>query len=96
MYGDLVMCIGHVGLELFSSTAGFPTIQGLPGDRRDRASARKFPQNYPWGVVNSARKKKIQEKKPPFYSHPIANIAPICLQIPSNVKVTLGKSFLLL
>jgi hypothetical protein len=41
-----------------------------------------------------------KKKKPPkpFYSLPIANIAAICLQIPSNVKVhvTLGKSFLLL
>jgi hypothetical protein len=26
----------------------------------------------------------------------LQNIAPMCLQIPSNVKVTLGKSFLLL
>jgi hypothetical protein len=66
--------------------------QGLPGDGRDRAGARKHPQNDPWGMVNSARK-----KPKPFYSLPIANIAPIlCLQIPSNVKVTLGKSFLLL
>jgi hypothetical protein len=32
-------------------------IQGLPGDEHDRAGARKFPQNNPWGVVNSARKK---------------------------------------
>jgi hypothetical protein len=35
--------------------------QGLPGDVRDRAGACicKRPQNYPWVVVNSARKKKI-------------------------------------
>jgi hypothetical protein len=34
---------------------------GLPGDGHDRASAGtcKRPQNDPWGVVNSARKKKI-------------------------------------
>jgi hypothetical protein len=54
--------------------------QGLPGDGRDHAGARKRSQNNPWGVVNSARK----------------HIAPICLQIPSSVKVTLGKPFLAL
>jgi hypothetical protein len=43
-------------------------------------------------MVNSARKKLFTPK--PFYSLPIANIAPICLQ--TNVKVTLGKSFPLL
>jgi hypothetical protein len=32
--------------------------QGLPGDKRDRTGARKCPQNDPWGVVNSARKKR--------------------------------------
>jgi hypothetical protein len=30
------------------------TLQGLPGD----GIARQCPQNDPWGVVNSARKKK--------------------------------------
>jgi hypothetical protein len=32
--------------------------QGLPGDGRNHAAARKCPQNDPWVVVNSARKKK--------------------------------------
>jgi hypothetical protein len=61
------------------------------GDGHDHAGARKCPQNDPWGMVT--------KKTTPFYmfySLPIENIAPICLQIPSNVKVTLGKSFLLL
>jgi hypothetical protein len=36
--------------------------QGLPGDGRDRAGARKCPQNDPWGVVRSMApvKKKIK------------------------------------
>jgi hypothetical protein len=72
--------------------------QGLPGDGHDRAGTRKRPQNNPWGVVNSTRKKKIKLKKNSlhFIHFQLQNIAPICLQIPSNVKVTLGKSFLAL
>jgi hypothetical protein len=31
--------------------------QGLPGDGRDRTSTFKRPQNNPWGVVDSDRKK---------------------------------------
>jgi hypothetical protein len=30
-----------------------------PGDGRDRAGTRKRPQNNPWSIVNSTRKKKI-------------------------------------
>jgi hypothetical protein len=36
-----------------------PVHQGLLGDGCDRAGACKRPQNDPWGVVNSARKKKL-------------------------------------
>jgi hypothetical protein len=71
--------------------------QGLPGDGRDHAGARKRPQNDPWGVVSSSRKKKKNfNSLDHFIYFSIANIAPICRQIPSNVKVTLGKSFQLL
>jgi hypothetical protein len=35
------------------------SCQGLPGDGRVRAGARKHPQNDPWGVVNSARKEIV-------------------------------------
>jgi hypothetical protein len=34
-------------------------MQGLPGDGRDHAGARKRPQNDPWVMVNTARKKNI-------------------------------------
>jgi hypothetical protein len=77
--------------------------QGLPEDGRDHAGARKRPQNNPWGVVNSARKKKKNVFKKNtcsllnyFIHFRLQNIAPICLQIPSNVKVTLGKSLIAL
>jgi hypothetical protein len=67
----------------------------VPGDGCDRAGARKMIR---WGVVNSARKKIIFFKNGlyHFIHFQLQNIAPICLQIPSNVKVTLVKSFLLL
>jgi hypothetical protein len=46
--------------------------QGLPGDGRDGAGVHKRPQNDPWSMVNSARKKKPK----PFYSLPTAKYCP--------------------
>jgi hypothetical protein len=34
--------------------------QGLPGDKCNCAGTLRRPQNNPWGVVNSARRKKIK------------------------------------
>jgi hypothetical protein len=47
---------GHV--SRFRQSDIFWTIQGLPGDWRDRAGARNRLPNNPWGVVNSAKKNK--------------------------------------
>jgi predicted TIM-barrel fold metal-dependent hydrolase len=52
---------------------------------RDRAGARKCPQNDPWGVVNSARKKKFFNSLLTHFIHFQLQILP--LQFPSNVKV---------
>jgi hypothetical protein len=44
-------------IDLGRRLVEFIQMQGLPGDGCDRTGAHKRPQNDPWGVVNSARKK---------------------------------------
>jgi hypothetical protein len=60
-----VICFWEVSFFLRSNLNGhrklpdfWPYPQGLPGDGHDCAGTRKCPQNDPWGVVNSSRKKK--------------------------------------
>jgi hypothetical protein len=77
-------------------------LAGPAGDGHGRSGACKRPQNDSY-TDNSACKKNKNKKLfflngllSHFIHFQLQNIAPMCLQIPSNVKVTLGKSFLLL
>jgi hypothetical protein len=74
--------------------------QGLPGDGCDRACARNAHKIIcgAWSIAPVKKKCfnfffKLPPK--PFIHIQLQNNAPICLQIPSKLKVTLGKSFLL-
>jgi hypothetical protein len=52
-------------------------IQGLPGG----TGARKCPQNDPWGVVNSARKKMKKKKCLTFKNNLLSHFIHFQLQI---------------
>jgi hypothetical protein len=56
--------------------------QGLPGD----VTAHKIIRGA-WSIAPVKKRSRLNH----FIHFQLQNIAPICLQIPSNVKVTLGK-----